>query len=109
MDSLSGTSSAVWLPAHLPSNAAATLMKPRAPTSSPCPTRAGAEAVAHSLQLETDTDPNCAILSFDGIGAFVFVSRQAMLSELQHTPEGSAMLPFVRLFYGAVFLCVDRR
>ena len=64
-------------------------------------TRAGAEALAHSLQLETDTDPSCTVLSVDGIGAFDFVSRQAMLSELRHTPEASAMLPFVRLFYGA--------
>ena len=64
-------------------------------------TRAGAEALAHSLQLETDTDPCCTVLSVDGIVAFDFVSRRAMLSELQHTPEACAMLPFVRLFYGA--------
>ncbi|CAE7242782.1 RAD54 [Symbiodinium sp. CCMP2592] len=64
-------------------------------------TRAGAEALAHSLQLETDSDPSCTVLSVDGIGAFDFVSRRAMLTELQHTPDASAMLPFVRLFYGA--------
>jgi len=47
------------------------------------------------------TDPSCTVLSVDGIGAFDFASRQAMLCEFQHTPEACAMLPFVRVFYGA--------
>ncbi|CAE7215607.1 unnamed protein product, partial [Symbiodinium sp. CCMP2456] len=63
-------------------------------------TRAGAEALAHSPQLETDTDPSCTVLSVDGIGAFDFASRQGLLSDLQHTPEASAMVPFAPLFYG---------
>jgi len=63
-------------------------------------TRAGAEALAHCLQLETDSHPHCTVLSVDGIGAFDFVSRQSMLTELRNTPGAAAMLPFARLFYG---------
>ncbi|CAE7358847.1 unnamed protein product, partial [Symbiodinium sp. CCMP2456] len=57
-------------------------------------------ALAHCLQLETDSDPHCTVLSVDGIGAFDCVSRQSMLTELRNTPGAAAMLPFVRLFYG---------
>ncbi|CAE7878828.1 unnamed protein product [Symbiodinium sp. KB8] len=59
-------------------------------------TRAGAEALAHSLQLETDTDSSCTVLSVDGIGAFEIVSRHAMLSELpkgEGGEQGDPLMP----------------
>ena len=49
----------------------------RWPSSSPLPsteppghtsTRAGTEALAHSLQLECDLDPSLSVLSVDGVG-----------------------------------------
>ena len=62
-------------------------------------TRAGAEALVHGLQLTTEADPQLTIWSVDGIGAYDHVSRAAMLTALQATPEANAALPFARLFY----------
>jgi len=59
-------------------------------------TRAGTEALAHSLQLETTS----TVLSVDGVGAYDLISRLAMLGALRNTPDAASVLPFVRLFYG---------
>ena len=99
MDSLSGTYFGVHSVARtLAQQYSRHIDEATSPHQFALSTRAGAEALAHSLQLETDTDSSCTVLSVDGIGAFEIVSRHAMLSEL---PKASAMLPFVRLFYGA--------
>ena len=59
-------------------------------------TRASAEALAHCLQYQTDTDPDCTVPSVDGIiGAFACVSRKARLSKLRQTPGVAMLLPFV--------------
>ncbi|CAK9051610.1 Retrovirus-related Pol polyprotein from type-1 retrotransposable element R2 (Retrovirus-related Pol polyprotein from type I retrotransposable element R2) [Includes: Reverse transcriptase [Durusdinium trenchii] len=62
-------------------------------------TRAGTEALFHTLQLTTETDHRQTVLSFDGIGAYDHVSRNAMLRGLANTPHAQAALPFARLFY----------
>ena len=43
-------------------------------------TIARCECVAHALQAMTDLDPESTILSIDGISAYDFISRRAMLS-----------------------------
>ena len=63
-------------------------------------TRAGTEALAHSLQLECEIDPTWTVLSVDGVGAYDLISRLAMLRALRNTPDAASVLPFVRLFYG---------
>ncbi|CAK9081723.1 132 kDa protein [Durusdinium trenchii] len=65
-------------------------------------TRAGTEALFHTLQLTTETDHLQTVLSVDGIGAYDHVSRTAMLRGLANsanTPHAQAALPFARLFY----------
>ena len=62
-------------------------------------TRAGTEALIHTLQLTTELDPDQTILSVDGIGAYDHVSRASMLQRLLNTPNAQAALPFVRQFY----------
>ena len=39
-------------------------------------TRAGCESVAHVVQLMRDRDPNCTLLSINGVGVFDLVSRR---------------------------------
>ena len=64
-------------------------------------TRAGAEALARTLRLATETDPRATLLSVDGVGAYDHVSRQAMLTALATHPTTAALLPLARSFYGA--------
>eukprot|EP00439_Symbiodinium_sp_Y106_P062335 s3397_g9.t1 len=64
-------------------------------------TRAGSEALVHSLQAACEGDPSFTVLSVDGVGAFDLIGRQAMLTALRDTPDANAILPFVRLFYGS--------
>ena len=65
--------------------------------------------MSHVLQTLTDLDPTAMILSVDGVGAFDFVSRNAMLKGLLTMEGGDRILPFVRLFYGdpSTFLWED--
>ena len=72
-------------------------------------TRAGAEALAHTLQVQCDQDHTLTVLSVDGVGAFDLISRAAMLEALRHVPGASSILPFVRLFYGSAseFVWID--
>ena len=55
--------------------------------------------MAHVLQALTELDPETTITSIDGISAFDTMSRKAMLEGLERVVGGSAVLPFVRLFY----------
>ena len=63
-------------------------------------TRAGTEAIVHTLTTLSQTDPNHTILSVDGIGAFDNISRNSMLQELLQLPTANRCIPFVRMFYG---------
>ena len=64
-------------------------------------TRAGTECVIHALRAASEIDPSVTITSIDGVGAFDFISRRAMLEGLQRLPEAKSILPFVHLFYGS--------
>ena len=63
-------------------------------------TKAGTECVAHALQALTESNPQCTIMTVDGIGAFDQISRASMLRALRDVEGGSQALSFVRLFYG---------
>ena len=64
-------------------------------------TRAGCECIAHALQVLTELDPDSTIMSIDGISAYDTMSRKAMLEGLEKVPGGSAVLPFVQMFYSS--------
>ena len=63
-------------------------------------TKAGTECIAHALQALTESNPQCTIMTVDGIGAFDQISRASMLGALRDVEGGSQALPFVRLFHG---------
>ena len=65
-------------------------------------TRAGCECIAHALQGLTELDPRATVTSIDGVSAFDLISRGAMMTGLMRVEGGSAALPFVRMFYGAL-------
>ena len=52
------------------------------------------------FRLLTEEDETRVISSLDGIGAYDHGYRNAFFAELRADPELSAMLPFVRLWYG---------
>ena len=62
-------------------------------------TRAGAEALAHSITAATEQNPTNTALSIDGIGAYDNISRSSMLNALQEVPAANRCLPFVSMFY----------
>ena len=64
-------------------------------------TRAGCECIAHAQQALKELDTDSTIMSIDGIRAYDAMSRKAMLEGLEKVPGGSAVLPFVRLFYSS--------
>ena len=64
-------------------------------------TRAGCECIAHILQGLCEQNPQAAVVSVDGLSAFDQISRVAMLDGLLNVANGGAVLPFVRMFYGA--------
>ena len=74
-------------------------------------TRAGADALVHTLQALTDADPNKVVLSLDGIGAFDHISRAEILEALTTKPELQPLVPLVRAFYTreSLFLWTDDR
>ena len=49
----------------------------------------------------TDLDEDAVVVSIDGIGAYVFVSRQSMLNGFVARKNGDKLLPFMRSFSGA--------
>ena len=63
-------------------------------------TKAGCECVAHVLQTLIDLDPEAAIMSIDGVGAYDLISRNAMLEGLLRMEGKDQILPFVRCFFG---------
>ena len=63
-------------------------------------TRAGCESIAHVVQVMTDRDPNCTVLSIDGVGAFDLVSRTAMMTAVHNMDQGEKLIPFLLQFYG---------
>ena len=70
--------------------------KATAPFQYALSTRAGYECIAHAIQAMTDANPQCTVLSVDGIGAYDTISRRAMLSGLvRHMEGGDSVLPFV--------------
>ena len=62
-------------------------------------TRAGCECMVHVLQTLTELNPEAIVTSIDGISAYDSISRKAMVEGLARVPGGSAVLPFVHLFY----------
>ena len=62
-------------------------------------TKRGGECVAHAIQSLTELDPRATVLSVDGIGAFDFIARAAMLDGLLNVDGGDSVLPFVLQFY----------
>ena len=62
-------------------------------------TRAGCECIVHVLQTLTELNPEATVTSIDGISAYDSISRKAMVEGLARVPGGSAVLPFVHLFY----------
>ena len=64
-------------------------------------TRTGTECVTHVLQTLTDLDDWATVVSVDGIGAFDFISQQAMLSGLRDMECGEELKPIVSAFYGS--------
>jgi hypothetical protein len=63
-------------------------------------TRAGTDCVGHVLRVIAEGRPSATVASVDGIGAYDYVSREAMLSKLASLPNAGKMLPFLRLSYG---------
>ena len=60
-------------------------------------TRAGAEALVHTLRARTQADPSLTLLSVDAAAAYDLVSREAMLTSLRDTPSTLPVLPFAML------------
>ena len=73
-----------------------------APFQFALPTRAGTDCVGHLLPAARDSDPNATILRVDGVGAHDHVLRLAMLERLVQMPGAKAILPLVRVSYGAL-------
>ena len=62
--------------------------------------KSGCECIAHALQGLTELDPRATVMSIDGISAYDLISRRAMLQALDDVAGGSAVVPFVSMFYG---------
>ena len=73
-----------------------------APFQYAMPTKSGCECIANALQGLTEMSPRATVMSIDGISAHDLVSRHAMLQSLKDLERGSAALPFVSMFYGAL-------
>ncbi|OLP83903.1 132 kDa protein [Symbiodinium microadriaticum] len=61
--------------------------------------RAGAEALVHTLQARTQADAHLTVVSVDATAAYDLVSREAMLTAVKESPALSPLLPFARLWY----------
>ena len=60
--------------------------------------RTGMDALVAHLRIALETDPDVTVVFLDGRSAYDTVSRAALLRKLHQV--ASALLPFVRLFYG---------
>ena len=65
-------------------------------------TKAGTDALAHTLRLVTDSDPDTVVVSLDGVGAFDHVRRAAFFEKLMSCEELRELLPLVRALYGSL-------
>jgi hypothetical protein len=63
-------------------------------------TRAGTEAIIHTITAAAQANPAHTVVSVDGIGAYDTISRESMLQGLMAVPAANRSLPFVRMFYG---------
>ena len=61
---------------------------------------------AHALQGLVELDPDSTVVSIDGISAYDLISRESMMTGLFRMEGGSAVLPFVRMFYGSLSECL---
>ena len=62
-------------------------------------TRAGTDCVGHGIRAFTDADPQCTVLSIDGVGAYDHVLRSSFLQKLHSVPSLQGLLAFVRSVY----------
>ena len=62
-------------------------------------TRAGAEAVVHSITTAVQHNQALTILSVDGVGAYDTISRRSMLTALCAVPGANRCSSFVNMFY----------
>ena len=69
-------------------------------------TRAGTDCVGHAIRAMTDADPECTVLSIDGVGAYDHVLRSSFLAKLHSVPSLQGLLPFVRSIYARTSTCV---
>jgi len=58
-------------------------------------TRAGTDCATHLIRAATDADPECTLVSIDGIGAFDHIQRARMVDKLLALPGASALIPYV--------------
>ena len=61
-------------------------------------TRAGTDCVGHAIRAFTDADPQCTVLSIDGV-VHDHVLRNSFLQKLHSVPSLQGLLPFVRSVY----------
>ena len=64
-------------------------------------TKAGTEALAHTLRFLAEQDHEAVVMSLDGIGAFDHVSRAAFMSKVASSPSLCSLLPLVKALYGS--------
>ena len=57
------------------------------------------DCVGHAIRALTDADPECTILSIDGVGAYDHIFRSSFLAKLHQVPGLWGLLPFVRSIY----------
>ena len=73
---------------------------PPSPSNTHSRPEQGARASHTQVQVMTDRDPNCTVLSNDGVGAFDLVSRRAMMTAVHSMDQGEKLIPFLLQFYG---------
>ena len=62
-------------------------------------TRAGTDAMGHTLRAAMDSDPQAVLVSLDGVGAYDHVYRAEFLGRLLDDVDLRPLLPFVRMCY----------
>ena len=62
--------------------------------------RSGTDSLVHMVRTLTELDPQCTLLSIDGVGAYDHVSRTQMLQQLWEHPDLRELVPFVRMWLG---------
>ena len=67
-----------------------------APYQSDLSTRAGTDCAGHATRAFSDADPQCTVLSIDGVGAYDHLLRSSFLQKLHTLPSLQGLLPFVR-------------